>query len=717
MSTSADDPSHSVERLQPLLTALQQGHRAMFVVCGEHANCLALAQQFLDKFHQHSPVLVSNAQGNTGLHQLLGHECEALIYDGFAGLNPDQLAAASGLVKAGGWLGLVLPDYAQLMREKDRDYPRMCRDADELARCGHHFIHRLWQCLQTHPAVLWLQPAHIARLPQLSGLKPTSTTPFNPTLPTRSQQHAIQAIIAMTAHSTALLMLHADRGRGKSSALGLAAAHLCRAQRVRILLCTPAREQTQIVLQHFSENGSADAPGQLICIAPDTLLLNSPPADLVLVDEAAMLPLQILLAIAQRYPRVVYASTQYGYEGSGRGFALKLQQGLLALTQAREAAPPQVLTLQQAIRWCQHDLLENCINEALLLQADVPDQVRLNSASAPEIYWLTQAELATDATLLHSLFGLLVSAHYQTKPSDLRMLLDHPAVQIAVYQDSSKALLGAIVLLAEGGIEDPDLAQGLIEGRRRPRGHLLPQALTQFSAQADWLRLRTLRVLRIAVLPGLQGQGIGSRLIRAARERAQLQQQDYLCSSFGLSAELLRFWQGNDFSLLRIGYRIDSANACHSAQVALPLCDQAMALVQHTQRRFSLLFQQLQHSHFAALDRHTRARVAEGLSQASADQVYQLQLLPAFCQAYRSFEDVIPELMVFLQLPGVQAEIAQWPPSERDLIAQRLQGCDWVELARAGKWTGKKAAQTHFKALITRLLKTAAPDCATRGLS
>ena len=73
------------------------------------------------------------------------------------------------------------------------------------------------------------------------------------------------------------------------------------------------------------------------------------------------------------------------------------------------------------------------------------------------------------------MFGLLLLAHYQTTPSDLRSLLDAPDLALLTLWEN-EALSGVVLLVREGGLA-PDLAEQIWLGRRRPRGQLLPQTL------------------------------------------------------------------------------------------------------------------------------------------------------------------------------------------------------------------------------------------------
>ncbi len=76
------------------------------------------------------------------------------------------------------------------------------------------------------------------------------------------------------------------------------------------------------------------------------ILADKPAADLLLVDEAAAIPLYLLNALFSHYHRLVFSSTLHGYEGAGRGFALKFNTVL-----ADKKLLAKQLTLVEPIRW------------------------------------------------------------------------------------------------------------------------------------------------------------------------------------------------------------------------------------------------------------------------------------------------------------------------------------------------------------------------------
>ncbi|HPY39007.1 MAG TPA: GNAT family N-acetyltransferase [Thiolinea sp.] len=452
---------------------------------------------------------------------VLGREFDAIVFDAFSGLDVNALAAVSGTLRGGGVFILLSPPLESWPQFPDPAYQRFLPHFYTAADVAGLFLQRFIRILQ--------QPL----------------TAFNSVLANSpNQAEIVQKII----EADSAVVLTADRGRGKSAALGLAASQLI-AQGKRVLVTAPARVAVDAVFKH------AELAPQFY--APDDLLENLPVADLLMVDEAAAIPLPLLLKLARAYPRIVFATTLHGYEGSGRGFALRFQQAL------SELAPNwQSLSLEQPMRWPLNDPLESLFYRLLLLDVEATP-VQLQADLPISVICLERRQLIENEDLLQQIFGLLVTAHYQTRPSDLQQMLDAPNLSIHVLQQEQQVL--AVALLSREGGFDAELSEAIYAGKRRPRGHLAPQTLTFHAQIAGAAELVCERIMRIAVHPEIQGRGLGKQLVQHLYAYAASKQADYLAVSYALSPELLRFWQQAGFMLARIGHRRDTASASRSA--------------------------------------------------------------------------------------------------------------------------------------------------------
>jgi tRNA(Met) cytidine acetyltransferase len=172
-------------------------------------------------------------------------------------------------------------------------------------------------------------------------------------------------------------------------------------------------------------------------------------------------------------------------------------------------------------------------------------------------------------TSLHQCFQLLLDAHYQTTPNDLKMLLDDPTHNLLL-QRRGETLVGVAWLADEGQLSAP-LSEAVYRGTRRPAGNLLAQSLAYYLRDQQAAQAKLVRVVRIAVAPEHQRTELGSRLLRVCVEQADACGADAIGTSFGLSPELARFWQRSGFAPVRVGSKRDTVSGRYSALFVRPL--------------------------------------------------------------------------------------------------------------------------------------------------
>jgi len=152
--------------------------------------------------------------------------------------------------------------------------------------------------------------------------------------------------------------------------------------------------------------------------------------------------------------------------------------------------------------------------------------------------------------LLRQVYSLLINAHYRTRPSDLRQLMDNPHQQLLLAEIAGR-VVGVVQLNREGGFSK-ELCEQVFMGRRRPQGHLFAQMITAQAGVRKFACFSGLRVQRIAVDADYRRSGIGRELINSAQQLVQEQQLDYLATSFAIDPGVASFWQTLGFSLLHI---------------------------------------------------------------------------------------------------------------------------------------------------------------------
>lgn len=432
--------------------------------------------------------------------QHLGSQREALHWDAGPGLRANALAALLPTVAAGGFCALHLP------AGPDPDHERLADWGTDLGRCSPHFNQRLRR-LAREFAVPPDRSASFECRPERSASPERST-------PEECQRGRSPRRTAPLGSGPQILL--GPRGSGKSTLL---AAQLRALGPERVLLVTPFRP--------------AEALRSFRTWPPDEALRRRPPADYLIIDEAASIAPAQLWALTRAYPNYVLASSVDGYEGQGRALALRLLPRLQAVDGAQ---------LRHSIgshRFSVLDPLARFTEAAFLLNPDPGPAPKRFGGEALRFRLIGPADLHDEA-LLRRVYGLLHRAHYRTSPEDLKRLLDLPD-QWLLLAEQGEALLGVLQLLLETPLPE-DLARAVMASSRRPRGRLFLQQLLSHSQDLRWNR-PWLRVSRIAVRDGWRRQGLGRRLLHRAQELLPTP----LAVSHQNDEALAGFWQALGF--------------------------------------------------------------------------------------------------------------------------------------------------------------------------
>ncbi len=656
--------------------------RSCQVLAGDRERALALLRAALAACSSRSCLWFGKAAPDgvrrLGRHDYLdalGSECDLLVYDAHAGLYPDVLAALLGTLRGGGVLVLLSPSWAQWAAFDDPALSGLAPWPLGSADVGRRFLQRLQDQFAASPVV---------RILDVDGGDSLVMPPVPPAAQVpglnEDQQRVVEALLRVaTGHARRPLVLTADRGRGKSTALGAGLAQLLRERSCRVAVLAPTRRAVDALFARLHRD-LPDAGGEVRYWRPADFLAEAPDCDLLVIDEAAALGVPLLQTLAERYNRVVFSTTVQGYEGSGRGF---VQRFLAWLNERFRAC--RHLELSAPVRWAPGDPLEALATRLFLLDVEALPPVQ----GVPRYRWLERDVLAQNEALLRQVFGLLVGAHYRTRPSDLRQLLDAPEVSVLVAERAGQ-VIGVLLAAAEGGL-DAALAEAVCAGRRRPRGHPLLQSL---ATHGGWCRaptLRLLRIMRIAVDERHRRTGIGSRLLARARERAEVEGFDLLGTRYGLSPGLLRFWQHNGYRVVRIGHRVDLASAAHSVQMLASLSTAGAALCDAAGARFLDDLPWRLVSGLARLDPAVVPLLWRGLaSGAGPVDAQTLSDVRHFAFGRRDFEDALPSLRRWLcaRLAGQEADVHDAALLVRPVLQGQRPSRDQIAALRqvVGRW-------------------------------
>ncbi|MBR9786919.1 MAG: tRNA(Met) cytidine acetyltransferase [Vibrionaceae bacterium] len=636
-------------------------------------------KELIDSFHQTHQELrwfcvgewslgdaycVSAKQG----HMLLGRECDVLVYDASKNFDANSFTAALGSLVGGGILIVAISNV------KPSNYAQQ------------------WMATQWQKLFILDQHQGLPELPSFELVSKISQY--------AQQEQAVAAIEkVVTGHRKRPLVLTADRGRGKSSALGIACANLLQNKPLHVLVTAPSIKAVEPVFLHaqrvmqsgqrVKKDRFEAGLGSIQFIAPDELLTSLPECDLLLVDEAAAIPVPMLQQITENYHRLVFSSTIHGYEGCGRGFTLKFVDWL-----KKQRSGMKTCHLQQPIRWSESDFLESWLYEAFVLDAELSDP-SLVATKRPLLEKIAKHELVSNPSLLRECFALLVNAHYQTSPNDLLHLLQDDFSSIYVATSENK-IVGVIMTVEEGNLDDT-IVSDIQRGRRRPPGHLTPVTIINQLGMPEVGRLSTLRIMRIAVHPELQNKGIGKQMLFQL-ERSLPSNVTYLSTSFGLTEELLRFWNRVGYQPIRLGTMRDAASGCYSLLMVRQLANNPQKWIDEAETLLLEFISMSANLIYSKLEPAIYRRLLNAPLMVAALQLSQLTLIQNYAQGGGNYESVFVWLKQWLLGNGLA--------SVSDLMICKLfLNHDWESCAIQFKLTGRKQIEQEIRREVQLLLK------------
>ncbi len=644
----------------------------------------------------------------------LGSESDYVIF-AHSQLSIDALAALSGTLVAGGVFFLLVDDYSKL--ESSLFYKRfltlVSKDAAHVVLEQQKFVLPVLECTEN-----------------VSNNITTNKILFNYGCVTQEQVVAVDAIIKVVKGKRKRpLVLTADRGRGKSSALALASTQLLNTAKkdnpLHIVITAADVNSLQVFFKQLQVSLPAGEwqnhrfttdNGCVEFMAVDQLIKQQPKASLVLVDEAAAIPVYLLEQLVESHHRIVFSSTVHGYEGAGRGFTLKFQQSLnLTCPQWRS------LHIHQPIRYREGDPLEQLIFYACMLNAEL-DDLTCNLASSSNsslvdinalaFKYFTAKSLSENEVLLAQVVSVLVTAHYQTKPSDVKMLLDNPHVQILCLLseiNNKQCVVAVAMLISEGNSEVEEVSSADIiaikHSQRRLSNHFTPQSLLTQCGVEQAFDFYYLRVMRIAVHVQLQHRGIGSYLLAKITQHAQSQEADFIASSFGATKSLLSFWLQQGYHMARLGFSKDKASGEHSALVLKAISSKSSELELTVEHEFYRSFDYLLSDEYQWLAADLIALIQHYCPKTSMVELteYDLVNVAAFTQGHRQYACCVFSLYVWLKERLINTHLGD----QRDiavLIQRIMQKHSIADVCHQHGFSGKKILEQFLREKIKALL-------------
>ncbi|WP_052010009.1 MULTISPECIES: GNAT family N-acetyltransferase [unclassified Alteromonas] len=567
---------------------------------------------------------------------LLGSERDIAIFHCHESFNPGNFLALAGTIKHGGCLIVTCPSFDKWPQQHHASFISYGYESNDSAYLNR-FITLLLD--DKHTAIHSLEGTRLPNqdIPYLDAKQDMGyletyqdSQHLTPSLfSSKDQRAAFNALSAQFKEDNLHTILAAPRGRGKSSLLGIFIWHLLN-EGQHILLTSTLFENVHAVFRqidrmceqnktstddskdpHVESFSSSDknlnkvlnktpekkrcvGEGTVEWVAPDNPVLSSGHCNIVFIDEAASLPIPVVLNIITNHKQWLLSTTLQGYEGSGSGFIHKLIPKLHAHSNESEGKSVNIVELHTPLRWLHHDPIERFITKACLFDTGAENSESFLGCDKEDSDKTVEAQLVPtnsfsdtslsktrfqrlSETALGDVMKLLTLAHYQTTPDDLMRLLDSPdLIVFLLYQDAK--VIGAAVVNEEGGEKLKDIAENIATGERRPKGHLGAQQLTLMSANPTLATLKYWRINRIAVCPELQGKGFGTSILTSIEKAAKEADIDSLSTSYGSEDKLDRFWQHNEFVCVHKGEKANKASGETSVLRIAPLSDRARTL-------------------------------------------------------------------------------------------------------------------------------------------
>jgi N-acetyltransferase 10 len=684
-------------------------------------------------------------------HKILGNTFGMCVLQDFESITPNLLCRTIETVEGGGLVIILLRTmsslkqlYAMAMDVHDR-LRTTAHDVIE-PRFNERFILSLTVCRNclvlddefnilkiTNQPVAPVENVEIPEQAELQQLKESleNNEPVGSLLAiakTLDQGRTILSTVnALLDRGNLVFSVTAARGRGKSAAMGLSVAAAVYSGYSNILVTAPSPENLHAFFEFLRKGLEAlgylehkdfeilKGTGDLkLCIVKINIFkkhrqtiqyitVNSPivQCDLLIIDEAAAIPLPLVQKLLGPYP-ILLSSTVHGYEGTGRALSLKLLQNL-------KGKQLNQLKMETPIRYSQGDPVEKWLSDLLCLEATIP--VPLKTAPPhPSQCTLFKVERDTlfsfhraSELFLHQMMSLFVSSHYKNTPNDLQLMSDAPAHSLYVLLgpiDSSVGglpdVLCAIQLSLEGKISRDIVREQLSRGFRNS-GDLIPWTLTQFYQDSSIAELSGARVVRIATHPDCQSMGYGSKaldeLIRFFKgdlfmgdgtemgyedieERGENlleetleprkkvkpllkklseirpEKLDYIGTSFGITPSLYKFWNKAGFDTLYIKQSASEITGEYSAIMLKPLEIDISPFLTDFKRRFlSLLsyeFSKLPSALSLSILKHQEDTQTKNTEKVKSEiNLYDLKRIESYSRNlldYHTILDMIPTI-------------------------------------------------------------------------
>lgn len=736
--------------------AVAANERRLLVLCGSRKRCYTAAETVAETFGAGHSILTVSDRGIVGerveygrTDTLLGTTNDCVVIDCHDTCRPNALGRATGSVDGGGLLVMLTPPLSAWERTHGRFGETLAPPPFSVEDVGSRFGRHLIGTLRSHAGVSIVNVDTGTRTKHepIGNTRGRSRAPIEApdehAFPEAAydacvradQRDALKACERLSEPGRAVV-LRSDRGRGKSSAAGLAAAGFALEGETVVVTAPGYRNAAEVFdragellrsLGEMCEDGTDGGTQPFLRTRTGNIQFRTPQeatresCDVLFVDEAAAIPVRTLEALLSVAPSACFSTTVRGYEGAGRGFDIRFRETL------ERGHDVTTVVLSEPIRYAAADPIEVWLFHALLFDSTPPPAELLEGTAVAETEYerLDRDRLARNEPLLRELFGLLVHGHYRTQPDDLARLLDAPEIEIRALTADGHPV--SVALLAREGGLDERTRRTAYEGDRI-RGNLIPDLLTSQLRDLEAGVPVGYRVLRIVTQSAVRSAGFGSRLLGeieaeltgrttakgttsgTAFERNATDGDepiDYLGVSYGATPRLLRFWATSGYRTVHVSTTRNDASGEHSAVMLNPLSETGAELAKRHAEWFRRRIPSVLSGPLGSLDPDIVRAALAATDGAVRIELTDLEWRLVASAAYGpGHYDTAPEPFRRLALAALVDRFLDDADAERLLVVRVLQNASWeattARLGYVSERECKRALGAAYRPIVER---------------
>ncbi len=572
--------------MERILREAQKSYQRRILVATKNhekhlADFISLVGKNIHYFGENEPkVSVKHFIHFKKTHQILGTTINHTIIDLRENMVPNDLGVIISAVRGGSLILLLTPEFSSWPKKITRYHEMLVTPPFTIDDVKPLFVYRVMQKLYEHEGIYFLEEkvynAPKAKKHKKRKFKIPKKHPLFKMCASRDQVTVLDLLMDWNSKT---FVLTANRGRGKSSIIGIFLAWYVSKWKKSVAVTSPEKSNVSSLFEFLKKGLKKLGIGfreenDVIMVEGGSVIEYLRPVplterryyDLVVVDEAAGIPVPLLYKIVRKFPKIIFSTTIHGYEGAGRGFSLRFLKGLGEICEYTEAH------MEEPIRYAENDPIEKFLFDTLLLDAEPEKPENLEKR---KYVVLKKEELLNNERDLRNFVGIYIMAHYRNRPNDVAILFDAPHHEPRCVK-CGDVITVALQIAREGGLSEEDINE--MFGEWRPPGNIIPDISVKHFRIPDFARLVGYRIVRIATNPEFFGKGLGSFALQELIKEME-GKVDYLGTSFGATEELIRFWQRNGFIPIHLSLERNYVSGEYSTVLIKPLSERADELV------------------------------------------------------------------------------------------------------------------------------------------